>query len=430
MANADPRPARPATPLGGAARALHGRNYRLFFIGQAISLTGTWMQQTAVAWVMFQVTASTWFLGLVAFCGLLPTLLLAPFAGALADRISRLRILWITQSLGLLQAAALATVTWGGHFPVATVLGLELALGLVTAFDMPTRQALVPALVERPGDLPNAIALNATQFNLARLAGPMVAGGLIAWLGAPACFAVNALSYVAVLLAFAAMRLPAPPPVPPPAPLWTQVRVGLAAVRRTAPIRECLLLLATLAFFGQSYTVLLPAFVTNALHGGALTQGTLTGAVGLGALTGALYMARRATILGLGRVLAGAGSLFGLAIMAFAWSRSVWLSSALLVVAGLGMMLVMAGCNTIVQTVVDDAVRGRVMSLYAMAFAGASPLGSLAAGALAGHLGAPWAVSVFAVGVLVGAGQFAWRLPQIRAATVGIYRRKGILGED
>jgi MFS family permease len=406
---------------------MRSRNYRLFFFGQGISLTGTWMQQTAISWVMFQTTASPWLLGLVAFCGLVPTLLLAPFAGALADRVSRLHILWVTQSLALVQATALATLTWGGHFPVGAVLALELLLGIVNAFDMPTRQALVPLLVDEPQDVPNAIALNSSLFNLARLTGPVLAGGLIAGLGAPLCFAINAVSYVAVLIAFAAMRLtPLPPPVDDTR-LGQQVKEGLRYVSRSVPIRESILLLAAIAFFGQSYSVLMPVFATRVLHGGAMTQGGLTAAIGLGAVWGAMYMARRQTVLGLGAVLARTGALFGLSLLGFAWARHLWIAMVLLVAAGTGMMVVMAGCNTIVQSVVDEPVRGRVMSLYTMAFAGSMPLGGLVTGAIASHLGASWTVTLASVCVLLTVAQFAWRLPQIRAATIPIYRRKGLM---
>jgi MFS family permease len=410
-----------------AARSLRSRNYRLFFIGQCISLIGTWMQQTAISWVMFQQTASTWLLGLVVFCALVPTLLLAPLAGALADRVSRLRILWVTQSLALVQASVLAWLTWTGRFPVGVILGLELWLGIINAFDMPTRQALVPALVDRPEDVPNAIALNSSIFNLARLIGPMLAGSLLAWLGAPLCFAVNAVSYVAVLLAFALMSLPPLPTTLVRPPLFSQLQAGVRYVQRMMPIRETILLLAVMSFCSQSYAVLTPVFATQVLHGNAFTLGSLTGAIGLGALTGALYLARRPTVLGLGRVMLVAGTLFGLAVIGFAWSRLLWLSLLLLIACGLGMMIVMAGCNTIVQTLVDEAYRGRVMSLYTMAFAGAMPLGGLAFGTVAGHLGAAWTVTLGGLGTLVATLWFARRLPHLRQAAAPIYRRKGIL---
>jgi MFS family permease len=255
----------------------------------------------------------------------------------------------------------------------------------------------------------------------------MLAGGLIAWLGAPMCFAINAVSYVAVLAAFAGLHLPAFIPAAVRPSLFRHMWEGFRYVQRSVPIRECMLLLASISFFGQSYSVLTPVFATEVLHGGAFTQGMLTGANGLGALLGALYLARRRTVLGLGRVMAASGCLFGTTLLGFAWSGLLWLDLVLLVLAGIGMVVVMAGCNTIVQTVADEPVRGRVMSLYTMAFAGSMPLGSLVAGAVAARLGAVWTVTLGALCILAIVGQFTWRLPRIWTRTKPIYRRLGIL---
>ena len=416
--------------LAGSFRALRHRNFRLFLGGQAVSLTGTWMQQVALGWLVYRLTHSAFLLGLVGFASQAPSLFVAPLAGVWADRWNRHRMIVLTQALSMLQALALAGLVLTDTVRIWHVLALGLFMGLVNAVDVPARQSFLVEMVGGRGDLPNAIALNSSTFNVARLAGPSVAGAIIAVAGEGPVFLVNGLSYVAVLAALLAMRLPPRPPAAGPAPpAWRHLKEGVDYVARSTAIRAILLLLALVSLTGAPYVTLMPLFAAEVLRGGAHTLGFLVAAIGVGALCGALLLAARRTVRGLGRVIVAAAALFGAALIGFSLSRSLWPSLALASLAGLGLMVQMAASNTVVQTIADDDKRGRVMSFYAAAAMGATPLGSLLAGSLAGVVGAPRTLQLGGAACLLGALVFARALPAIRAQVQPIYARLGILPE-
>ena len=404
----------PARRLPAALRALRHRNYRLFAGGQLVSLTGTWMQSVAQAWLVYRLTGSTVLLGLVGFASQIPVFLLATAGGAVADRYRRRRILLVTQVANMLLALLLAGLTLGGHIEVWQVFILAAASGVVNAFDIPTRQAFVADLVGRD-DLLNAIALNSSVINGARILGPALAGLLVAGVGEGWCFLINGVSYLAVITGLALMRLPVRVHVPSAGSALANVLEGFRYVGRTAPVRALLLLLGLASLVGMPYAVLMPVFADQILHGGARELGILMGATGVGALAGALTLAARRGLRGLGRWVAVSAAGFGACLMLFAASRSLWLSAALLVPTGFFMMVTMASSNTLIQAMVPDALRGRVMAVYSMMFIGMAPFGALLAGALAGHLGAPVTVALGGAVCVVGAALFGWRLPALRA---------------
>ncbi len=408
----------PPSPSAARAvgRALRHRNYRLFFFGQGTSLVGTWITRVALSWLVYRLTRSEAMLGVVGFAGQLPTFLVAPIAGVLVDRWNRHRVLVVTQVLSLVQSAALAVLALTDHITVAMVLALAAFQGLINAFDTPARQAMVVELIDDRADLSNAIALNSTLVNGARLIGPSIAGLLIAAVGEGWCFAVDAVSYVAVLASLLAMRLTPRPRSPQRGRVLVELRDGLRYARAFAPIRALLLLLAMVSLTGVPYMVLMPVFATEVLHGDAHLLGILTGAVGLGAVTGALWLASRSSVRGLERVLVVAATVFALGLVGFGLSRWLWLSLPLLVATGAGMMMTMAATNTLVQTLVDEDKRGRVMSFYTMAFFGMAPFGALLGGAAADQFGAPATVAVGGVLTLGAVALFLRARPGIAAA--------------
>jgi MFS family permease len=408
-------------------RALSSRNYRLFFGGQGISLVGTWMQSVAVSWLVYRLTGSALLLGVLGFAGQIPVLVLAPFAGVIADRVPLRRLLVATQVASLLQATGLAVCTLTGHISWPGIVVLSALLGVINAFDMPVRQAFVIQMVESPADLPSAIALNSFLVNGARLVGPPVAGLLIAVLGEGVCFALNAVSYIGVIVALLAMRLGPPRAARPHASVWNELRDGFGYAFGFTPIRDILGLLALSSLVGMSYGTVMPVFAREVLGGGARTLGFLLGAAGLGALLAAAVLAARNTVLGLGRIIVLGLAAFGLALVVGAQMRNTVAAMALMLFVGFGMMLHIASSNTILQTLVDDDKRGRVMSLYAMAFIGMTPFGSLLAGALMHVLGAPGALEIGGVCCVGGALAFALRLPALRRVARPVYVRKGIL---
>lgn len=423
-------PRRLTTVIGHAFRALRRRNYRLLFVGQAISLTGTWMQQLALSWLVYRLTGSPFYLGLVAFAGQLPGFLIAPAAGVWADRWDRHRIVTITQLLAMAQATAIAVLVVGGWVQVWHIVALAGVLGVVQGLDIPARQALFVDLVDGDReDLANAIALNSSLFNATRLVGPSLGGLLIAVLGEGPVFAMNAASYIAVLWALAAMRLTPAAPVGLDVGFLERLREGFAYAHGFQPVRVLLMHLAAISLVGMPYVVLLPVFADTVLGGGPGTLGLLMSAAGLGALGGALWLAARPSVRGLTRVIAVAGTMFGLALVAFSFSRALPLSLALLVFVGAGMMVLSASTNTVLQTIVPPELRGRVMSLYTMAFMGLGTAGSLAGGAIASRLGAPAAVLLGGLGCLVAAAWFAGRRPLIRPLVRPIYQELGIIPE-
>jgi MFS family permease len=414
----------------GSFRALRHRNFRLFLAGQIVSLTGTWMQQVALGWLVYRLTRSAFLLGLVGFAGQIPSLFVAPFAGVWADRANRQRMIVATQALSMLQAVVLAGLVLTGAVRIGHVLALSLFLGIVNAFDIPARQSFLVEMVSGREDLANAIALNSSTFNAARLVGPSIAGAIIAAAGEGVVFVLNAVSYLAVLAGLLAMRLPPRPPASErAAPVWHTLREGVAYVTSFGPIRAILLLLSLVSLTGAPYAVLMPVFAAEVLHGDAHTLGFLVGAIGLGALCGALLLASRQTVRGLGRVIVVSVLGFGAALLGFSLSHRLWLSLVLVFFSGFALMVHMAASNTVVQTIVDDDKRGRVMSFYAAAFQGTMPLGSLLAGALAGLLGAPRTVQLGGIACLLGALAFARALPGIRTELRPIYVRLGIIPE-
>ncbi|HEY6008902.1 MAG TPA: MFS transporter [Geobacteraceae bacterium] len=408
-------------------RALRSRNYRLFYIGQGVSLVGTWMQQVAMSWLVYRLTGSAFLLGVVGFVGQIPTFLLAPLAGVLADRWNRRRLLLCSQSLAMLQAVTLSYFVLTGTIQVWQLIVLSALLGIVNAFDMPVRQSFVVDLVDNKQDLGNAIALNSSMFNGARLIGPSVAGLLIAAFGEGVCFALNAASYLAVIVAMASMRLTPKESRGGGQHILSELRAGVAYAFAFTSIRSILLLLGLTSLMGMPYTVLLPVFARDVLHGGAHTYGFLMAAVGVGSFASTLFLASRRSVLGLGRVISAAAGIFGIGIAAFALSLTLPVSLLCLGLAGSGAMALSAASNTILQTIVDDAMRGRVMSFFTMAFMGTTPVGSLLAGTAAGRIGAPHTLLLGGVACLVGGVLFARRLPLLRHEVRPIYRRLGII---
>jgi MFS family permease len=418
-----------APGLKNIFRSFRYRNYRLFFGGQSISLVGTWIQRIATPWLVYHLTDSVVMLGIVGFAGQIPTFLLASFAGVLTDRWNRYRMLIITQVLAMIQALMLAILFFTGTIQIWHIVFLSVLLGCINAFDIPVRQAFVVEMVEKKEDLGNAIALNSTMVNGARLLGPSIAGILIAVAGEGTCFLINGLSYLVVIFSLLRMRVVPRQTNKKITHVFKELKEGFSYTFGFAPIRTVILLLALVSLMGMPYTVLMPVISKEIFHGGSHTFGFLIGASGLGALTGAVYLASRKNVLMLGRIIPLSAGLFGLGLVAFSFSRSFTLSLALMVITGLGMMMQMASSNTILQTVVDDDKRGRVMSFYTMAFIGTAPFGSLLAGGLAKLLGAPLTLTIGGVSCLIGALLFARKLPELRKIIRPVYVRMGIMPE-
>lgn len=411
-------------------RALHSRNYRLFIAGQSVSLVGTWMQQVAMSWLVYRMTGSALLLGVIGFTSQIPTLLVSPFAGVLADRWDRRRLLMATQTLAMVQAAILAAFVMTGIIQVWQIILLSLFLGLVNAFDIPIRQSFVIEMIENREDLGNAIALNSSMVNGARLIGPSIAGMLVASVGEGVCFILNSISYLSVLIALAAMRIEPRPQQDRARPhILHELREGFTYAYGFGPIRSILTLVAIVSLMGMPYTVLVPVFAKETLHGGAHTFGFLMTAGGCGALTGTLYLASRRTVLGLGRIILLSTILFAIGISSFAVSRYLALSLASLAVAGFGAMTLVASCNTILQTILEENKRGRVMSFFTVSFIGMAPFGSFGAGAMAGIIGARETLLLGAAACLAGAVFFARQLPRIREKVRPIYTQMGIIRE-
>jgi len=410
-------------------RSLRHRNYRLFFGGQGISLVGTWMQQIALGWLVYRLTDSAFLLGLVSFAGQIPTFILASFAGVLADRYNRHKIIIITQTLAMIQAVILAVLTLTHTIQIWHIIFLSVFVGIVNAFDMPTRQSFVIDLVDDKSDLPNAIALNSSMFNTARLVGPTIAGILISLLGEGLCFLLNAVSYIAVIIALLMMHIVPRVETIKKEKVLKGLKEGLKYAYNFKPIRVLLLFLGLVSLTGTPYTVLMPIFARDILKGNANTLGFLFGAVGIGALTGAIYLASRKTVLGLGRWIAISSAIFAVGLILFSFSKSLIFSLVLMLFTGFGMMVQMASTNTLLQTLVDDDKRGRVMSLYVMAFMGTAPLGSLAAGTLASTFGAPFTILSGGIICLLGVIVYAKYLPKLRNYIRPVYFKLGILPE-
>jgi MFS family permease len=408
-------------------RALRHRNYRLFFSGQSVSLIGTWITRIATSWLVYRLTHSALLLGLVGFCGQIPTLLLAPFAGVIVDRWDRHRILVWTQVLSALQSLALAVFSLTGAITVGWVLFLQILQGIINAFDTPARQAFVVQMIEDRADLPNAIALNSTMVNGSRIIGPSIGGIIIALVGEGWCFMIDAISYVAVIASLIAMRVTPTAPRKSTDSVIDELRTGFRYVTGFPPVRTVLLLLALVSAMGMPYSVLMPVIASRVLHGGPHTLGFLMTASGLGAVAGALYLASRSSVLGLGRVMVASTLAFGLGIIGFGLARSLWVALLLLPIAGAGFMIEMASTNTILQTITEERLRGRVMAFYTMAFLGTAPLGSLLAGVVADRIGASATIVAGGVACLAGALWLALKLPLLREHVRPIYMEMGII---
>jgi len=411
-------------------RSLSHRNYRLFFGGQGLSLVGTWMQQIAVSWLVYRLTHSAFMLGVVGFSTRIPTFLLAPAAGVLVDRWERHRALVVTQVLSMIQAAILAALVLPGTITVWQIICLTLALGIINAFDVPVRQSFLVDMIGKKEDLGNAIALNSSMVNGARLVGPSLAGILIAAVGEGYCFLINAVSFLAVIISLLAMTdIPKRPKTVHPHFL-RGLKEGFSYAFGFAPVRYLLSLLALMSLMGMGYMVLMPVYAKEILCGGAHTYGFLMGATGIGALTGALFLASRKNVRGLMRIITLASGIFGVGLLALSVTRVFIPALIIMVTIGFGMMVQMAATNTIIQTLVDDDMRGRMMSFYAMAFMGMTPFGSLLSGSLAHSIGVPYTMAIGGVSCLAGWWVFSRKLPELRRMIRPVYQKKGIITPD
>jgi MFS family permease len=433
--NREPQPPG-SDPNGKAARirlpttlrALKHRNFQLFFGGQLISLIGTWMQNVAQAWLVYRMTGSSLLLGSVTFAGQIPVFLTSPLGGIAADRYNRQKVVIATQTASMVLAFAFAWLTLTNCITVTEIFYLAILRGIVNAFDIPGRQAFLVEMVGKE-DLINAIALNSSMFNGARIIGPAIAGIVVAKVGEGWCFFSDAVSYIAVIVGLFMMRV-SPREIKPMGSPIEHVIEGFRFVRETAPIRALLLLLGLVSLVAMPYTVLMPVFADRVLHGGARGLGILMGATGLGALLGALTLATRTGVRGLGRWVTLSCGGFAISLIAFALSKNFWLSAVLLVPVGFCMMLQMSSSNTLIQAMVPDHLRGRVMAVYSMMFMGMAPWGALLGGAIADRLGAPVAVSAGAVAALGGAAIFGLRLPGLRVEARRLILAQGMVGGD
>ena len=410
-----------------AWRALRHRNFRLFFGGQSISLIGTWMTRIATSWLVYRLTKSPLLLGTVGFAGQIPTFLLAPLAGVIVDRMDRRILLVWTQSLAMVQSLVLAWLTVTHRVTISEILALSVMQGFINAFDMPGRQSFMVKMVEDKADLSNAIAINSSMVNVARLMGPSLAGMLIAVTNEGWCFLTDGVSYIAVIASLLMMRLPAASDARPATTMLAQLVEGWSYVASSAPIRTILSLFALLSLMGWPFMVLMPIFAAQVLHGGPHTLGFLMGAVGVGSLASALALVMRRSVRGLTRVIPIAAAVFGVGLICFGLSNVLWLSMLMMLVTGFGMMQGLTASNTILQTLVDEKMRGRVMSYYTMAFVGMAPFGSLLAGAMAHAIGAQRTVIVSGIACIVGSLWFWTRLKGIRKQMRPIYERLGIV---
>jgi MFS family permease len=404
-------------------RSLQHRNYRLFFTGQSISLIGTWMQRIALPWLVYHMTGSAFLLGLVGFAGQIPTFLLSPVAGVVIDRFSRYKVLLITQILSLVQAAILAILALTGVIQIWQIVLLSVIFGCINAFDTPSRHSFVIEMVEKKETLGNAIALNSLMFNGARLIGPSIAGVMLATTGEGICFLINAISYIFVIVSLLMMHIPKKEFPRKETRILKELKEGFNYTFGFQPIKHIILLLAVVNLMGASYQVLMPVFAKEVLHGGSDIYGFLMGAAGLGALIGAAYLAARESILRLGRIIPFAATLFGAGLVALSFTNIIPVTIGLMFIIGLGLMLNSASCNTILQTITDDNMRGRVMSFYTMAIMGTAPFGSLLAGSLARFISTQYAILIGGVSCIAAALVFYRKLPRLKTLVKPIYDR-------
>ena len=407
--------------------SLRSRNYRMYFIGQGFSLVGTWMGNVALSWLVYRLTGSVFLLGLVGFTNQIPMLILSPFSGVLTDRYNRQKIMLIAQVLFLLQSLTMALLVLFNLVQVWHIITLSVIFGIISAFDAPARHSLVIDLIDKPEDLGNAIALNSAIFNAARLVGPAIAGITIAIVGEGICFLLNAASFIAIIYALLKINIPSRVPADKNTNLKDSFAEGFHYTFRSVPIRTLLLLLAVLSLVGFPFLVLMPAYAKEILNGGAQTLGFLMSALGAGALSGALYMAGRKSVLGLGRIIASFAFLMGLALVAASFSHTLYLSLIIFSVGGLSMILSIAAINTMVQTIADEDKRGRVMSFYSVALMGTTPIGNLLAGSIASGIGIAHTLLIGGAITMVSGILFQLNRKSFRKTIRPIYRNKGIL---
>jgi MFS family permease len=410
-------------------RSLSYRNYRLFFMGQNLSLIGTWMQRIALPWLVYHMTGSAFLLGVVSFAGQIPTFILAPVAGVITDKFNKHKVLLVTQSASLIQASILAFLTLTGHIQIWHIVVLGILLGSINAFDIPTRQSFVIEMVEKKEHLGNAIALNSMMFNSARLIGPTIAGLMLSFTGEGMCFLLNAVSYLFVIGSLLRMKLKAVTKISEHVNVFKELKKGFNYTFGFSPIKYLIVLLAVVSLMGASFQLLMPVFAKEILHGSSSTFGFLMGGAGMGALIGALFLASRETVIRLGRLIPAAAGLFGTGLILLSFTKYLPVSLVLVVIAGLGLMLHTASSNTILQTITDDDKRGRVMSFYTMAIMGTAPFGSLMAGSLAKIIGTPATMFAGGLSCLLGSFLFYRKLPELKNIIRPVYIRMGLIPE-
>lgn len=409
-------------------RALKYRNYKLFFSGQCISLIGTWIQQIAMSWLIYTLTKSALVMGVIVFAGSVPSLFVSPFAGVIIDRINKFHALIIVQTAFMIGAFIIAALTLTGVIQVWHIIVLSILMGITNAIDIPLRQSLVVQLVDDPNDLSNAISLNSSSFNLARLIGPAVAGVLIAAVGEGICFLINAISYIAVIYALFMMKMNTQPKNKnDKLDIISELKEGYQYVCASISIRSIILYLATASLLAMSFPVLMPIFVKEILHGGADTMGFLMSASGIGALLGALYLAGRKSVMGLENWICVASLLCAFGLVGLSLTSNMLISFGLLFFTGMGMVIIIAACNTLIQHFVDDDKRGRVMSLYTMAFMGTVPIGSLLSGAIAEKIGVPHTFLVAGIALIIAAAFFSTKLKYFFPKTEMIMEKEEIV---
>jgi MFS family permease len=398
-------------------RALRHRNYRRFFVGYGLSLIGTWLARVATSWLVYRLTESSFYLGVVTFASHMPTFIVSPIAGVVVDRVDRRMVLIATQLSTLMVSATIAALTITGAITLQSLVIVSVVQGLINAFDVPARQSLVVRMVDDKLDLPNAIALNSMLANLARVLGPSIGGVLIVWTGEGYCFVLDAVSSCAVLWSLATMHIKSSESKMDTANVLGELREGFEYALGSRPIRNVLVLFAFVNFMGMPFTVLVPAVSAQLLKGDAATLGFLMAASGCGAVGGSLYLASRPSVMGFGKVVVVAGAAFGVGLIAFSCSHAVWLSIITLVPTGMGAMVQMAASNIVLQTIVHESQRGRVMSFFAMASFGAVPLGSLVAGFLSDVFNPATAIALSGTGCILGVLLFGRALLEIRCVS-------------
>lgn len=407
-------------------RAFKYRNYRYYYYGQSISLIGVWVQNIAMGWLVYRLTGSALLLGTIAFALQIPSLLITPFAGVLADRWNRKKVIIITQILLMLVAFILAALTLTNSITIPLIIIMALVNGIILAFDTPFRQSFVPDIITRREDLSNAIALNSSLYNLARFIGPPIGGILIAWVGEGWCFFINGISFVAVIAGLTAIRIQKKLRPRRFGSILSQLREGLGYSWSFLPIRYLITLVALSSFFGLPFQALLPVFAAEILQGDAQLLGLLTGALGAGALSGAIFLASRQNLNNIPRITFLTAMLFAAGLAAFALSSFIVLSMIALVITGFGMIVHFNATNSLIQNISDEDKRGRVISLYSLTFMGITPLGSLLAGATAEYIGVPYTIFSFSMICLASALLFGKRLRFIMCGLTKAQRRTAI----